>query len=559
MIVLSLDEVKCKLLVNFPYKTELIDKIKQFPGRVWKKPFWVLPLSQEMVQNVEVAFRPFGSVVKDDKLTNFLKTKSVEQKEVLQWKQEPHGLELIPGTQFHVPPFEHQKTGLSFIQRRLNFALFMEMGTGKTKVILDFLGNMYAGRSMRPTLIVAPVSVINNWQREAMIHQPGLKVVVAQGSQAKKLEALAAVKAGLAQLIVINYESLWRMEKEFSIPWFCMVLDESTRIKHRATQQAKAIIRLGKLAYRKYIMTGTPSPNNPLELFNQIRFLDESVFGSSWYAYRDRYAIMGGYGGYQVLGWKNLPELTKKLASVSYRVLKKDCLDLPEKIYKEYRIPMDPGQSKIYKELAEDLVTSVKGTDIVATVVLAKLTKLRQIACGFVYNPDGQALSLEKNPKLDQLEEILPEIGRNHKVVIWASFREEIAQLGRLCDKLKLPWVKLDGSISAKDRDQVVQDFQTKPHLKVFIGQQHSGGIGITLTAADYCVFFSNDYSHEIRVQAEDRLHRIGQKNQVTYIDLIVKGTLDSTIKRMLQQKANLAESLVPSQIENLVYDDNDI
>lgn len=555
MVVLSIDQVKCKLLVHFPYRLDFIELIKRFPGRVWKRPFWVLPLTQEMVQDVEQVFGRFDTVTKDDKLTAFLAGKREEQKEVLAWKQQDQ-LELIPGTKFHLEPYKHQKVGLALCQRRKNFGLFMEMGTGKTKVILDLLGNYYKdGQVKRPSLIVAPVAVINNWKREATLNQPHLRVVVAQGTQGKKLLAMDQVKQGLADVVVINYESLWRLAEDFSIEWFAMVLDESTRIKHRGTQQAKAIIKLGRAASRKYIMTGTPAPNSPLELYNQIRFLDESVFGSSWYAFRDRYAIMGGYGGYQVLGWKNLPELTQKLASISYRVLKKDCLDLPEKVYKEYRMPMEKDQAKFYKELADDLITTIAGTDIVATVVLAKLTKLRQIASGFVYRDDGATINLDKNPKLDQLETLLQEIAPRHKVVIWTSFREELTLVSAICSKLGLKWVKLDGTVNAKERDNVVQTFQTDETVRVFIGQQHAGGIGITLTAADYCIFFSNDYSHEIRVQAEDRLHRIGQRNQVTYVDLIMKGTLDSTIRRMLTNKEQLAASIVPTKITELLYD----
>lgn len=555
MVVLSIDQVKCKLLVHFPYRLDFIELIKRFPGRVWKRPFWVLPLTQEMVQDVEQVFGRFDTVTKDDKLTAFLARKREEQKEVLAWKQQDQ-LELIPGTKFHLEPYKHQKVGLALCQRRKNFGLFMEMGTGKTKVILDLLGNYYKdGQVKRPSLIVAPVAVINNWKREATLNQPHLRVVVAQGTQGKKLLAMDQVKQGLADVVVINYESLWRLAEDFSIEWFAMVLDESTRIKHRGTQQAKAIIKLGRAASRKYIMTGTPAPNSPLELYNQIRFLDESVFGSSWYAFRDRYAIMGGYGGYQVLGWKNLPELTQKLASISYRVLKKDCLDLPEKVYKEYRMPMEKDQAKFYKELADDLITTIAGTDIVATVVLAKLTKLRQIASGFVYRDDGATINLDKNPKLDQLEILLQEIAPRHKVVIWTSFREELTLVSAICSKLGLKWVKLDGTINAKERDNVVQNFQNDETVRVFIGQQHAGGIGITLTAADYCIFFSNDYSHEIRVQAEDRLHRIGQRNQVTYVDLIMKGTLDSTIRRMLTNKEQLAASIVPTKITELLYD----
>ena len=561
MVVLTLDRTKTKLAISFPYRQDLVDRIKLFPGRVWKRPFWLLPLNEQQVKDVEAAFKELDNVAKGQDLLDHLAKRNIENKQVLAWKQQGNSPELTKGTIFHTTPYEHQKKGLAFCQALEKFGLFMEMGTGKTKIILDLLGNYYKGNiNWPPSLIVCPVSVMENWRLEALKHQPNLKVVVAQGTREQKLKTLRLIETKQAQIIVINYESLWRLVSQFAlIPWWATVLDESTKIKHRATQQAKAVMKLGQRSMRRYILTGTPAPNNPLELFNQIKFLDPTIFGHSWYVFRDRYAIMGGYGNYQVLGWKNLPELTQKLGLISYRVMKKDCLDLPEKVYVEHRIKMTDEQSKVYKELAEDLVTSIKGVDVVASVVLAKLTKLRQLTSGFVYKTDKTSIRLDQNPKLDQLKEILESITESHKVVIWTSFRDEVEQITDLCKSLNLKSIKLDGSVPGHLRGEVVRNFQEDPNIKIFIGQQHAGGLGITLTAADYCIFYSNDYSYEIRAQAEDRLHRIGQKNQVTYIDLIMKGTLDATIKRMLAQKANLASSLVPSKLEELLFDQDEL
>lgn len=559
MTRLFLDPIRPRLLVQFDYRLDLVELIKKIPGRRWQRPYWVLPLTEQTVSDVELLFKPHGPVYKDPKLEQFLINKTVSDNQVLEWKQDDTALQLIPGTKFHIEPFKHQKVALALCQRRPFFALFMEMGTGKTKVIVDLLGNYYRDTSgLPPTVVVGPVAVINNWKRECATNQPHLRVAVAQGSQAKKLEAVQLAKNGLVDILVINYESFWRLAEELMFPMFAIVLDESTKIKHRATKQAKAIIKVSTRAARRYILTGTPTPNSPMELFNQVRFLDPTVFGASWYGFRDRYAIMGGYGGHEVLGWKNLDELTRKLAAISYRVMKKDCLDLPEKIFKEYRIPMDAAQAKIYKEMAQDLVTTIKGSEIMATVVLAKLTKLRQLASGFCYDDMGKAIPLDTNPKLNQLEQILPEISKGHKVVIWTSFREEMSMIGALCEKLKLGWARYDGTLDAKTRDAVVQEFQDPTgRYQIFVGQQHAGGLGITLTAADYCIFFSNDYSSEIRLQAEDRLHRIGQRNPVTYIDLITKGTVDSVIKRMLTQKVNLQEQILKHRfVEELQEDD---
>ena len=441
-------------------------------------------------------------------------------------------LGLYPFYDMHVPGFEN------YLANGI-----VNHNTGKTKCIVDMVGNQ---KLPGPVLVVCPVSVMENWKIEFEKNQPHIHAEVYK--KKKQINPLSNV-------FVINYESAWRIVDELAkVKWGMIVLDESTKIKHRGTKQAKAILKLGSQIPRRYIMTGTPMPNNPLELFNQIRFLDPTVFGHNWYAFRDRYAIMGGYQGHEIRGWKNLDELSRKLSGISYRVLKKDCLDLPEKVYKEYRLEMDAVQKKHYDELAKDLVTEIQGSKIVATVVLSKLMKLRQITSGFVYDEKGESKCLEKNPKLLQLKEILLEILPRHKVVVWASFRQEMIMLGNLMDSLDVKYVALDGSVPQEKRQSVVAQFQTDPQTMVFLGQQHAGGLGITLTAGSYCVFFSNDYSPEIRLQAEDRLHRIGQKNTVTYVDLIIKSSIDTSIRRMLKSKQDLAAQVTSVNLQEVVY-----
>lgn len=558
MVTLTLGPDNTKLAIRpTGYNVEVNEMMKHVIGKRWVKHLgcWLAPLSNESLQTIKALLSQVTGVTVDQRLDSLIAQQEKRASCVIELKSSVEQLELPADFTVTTKPFNHQKTAIALGLQNKAFAYFMEMGTGKTKVMLDLIG-YYLPKTRdlgRPALIVCPVSVMHNWKKQAKIHRPELEVVVLDGSTEEK-ELLLLRKA---DIYVINYESAWRIyDALLRIKWGFMVLDESTRIKNRATKQAKAIIKLGTVASRRYILTGTPSPNSPLELFNQIKFLDSNIFGNNWYFYRDRYCLMGGFGGYQILGFKNLEELSKKISGISYRVLKSECLDLPDKVFKQYRLPMSEDQERAYKELAEDLVTTVGTTEIRTEVVLAKLTKLRQIASGFAYLPDGTSHRFESE-KIKKLKEILEEHSGRHKFVIWATFQEEIAILNELLQEMNIKFVALGDAATRHIR---VQQFQEDPNVRVFISNQRSGGIGIDLFAADYCVFFSNDYSPEIRLQAEDRLHRIGQHNHVTYIDLISKATIDSTILRMLSNKQDLSNQIMSGKIryKEIIHGDDD-
>lgn len=561
MVTITISQDQTKLAIKpHSYEAEVNRLMQLVQGKRWYKPWgcWLAPLSKQSIDNIQMLLSQVTDVRIDQKVADHISKQEDRAKSVVDIKTRQNEDVTLPSDlTFITTPMKHQRTALSLGLRNKSFAYFMEMGTGKTKVILDLIG-YYLTKTRelnRPALVVCPVSVMYNWERQVKIHRPDVKVRILSGSGLNK-------KLGLqvdADLFVVNYESVWRIYDSLKeIKWGFMVLDESTRIKNRATKQAKAILKLGESASRRYILTGTPSPNSPLELFNQIKFLDRTIFGDNWYFYRDRYCIMGGYGGYQVLGFKNLEELSKKISGISYRVLKSECLDLPDKIYKQYRLPMTEKQAKAYKELSEELVTEIAGTEIRTEVVLAKLTKLRQIASGFIYL-DAEKTHNFENAKIEKLKELLIEHSKTHKFVIWTSFLEEFKLIERVLSELNISFKSLLSSMGAQERQANMNAFQEDPNVRVFLSNQRSGGIGIDLFAADYCIFFSNDYSPEIRLQAEDRLHRIGQHNHVTYIDLISKASIDSTILRMLNQKQDLSNQIMSGKIrlKEIVYGDD--
>ncbi len=551
MVKVGLAPDNASLLIRFAYHPGLVELTKQLPGRRFHRGLggWLVPLTRELVEELPARY-PGVTVEVEEPVKCRLRRLAEDErltKELKEYKGEvklPQEM-VFPTTQ----PMSQQKVGLSLFVQRPLFAYLMEMGTGKTFIILGGLAWLKQHQLLRPSLVVAPASVLSVWEDEARKHQPGLKVCVLKGSVTQRVAQLRAGYVAGVEVFVLNYEATWRMEETLlEIPWKCMVLDESTKIKSRTAKQSKTCVKLGKHVPRRYILTGTPIPNSPLELFTQFFFIDPAVLGHQFYAFRDRYAIMGGYQGYQVVSWKNLTELMGKINGHSYRVLKKDCLDLPEKTYTSVRLDLEEDQQVAYKQLAEELVTEVEDKQVTAAVLVTKLMKLREILAGWVKADDGTIKVFKKQAKLDALEDLIEALPPTGKMVIWCIFHEEMRLVSNLLTKLGhangVGYVMLSGETPMGTRGELVKQFQENPDCRFFVGQQKAGGLGITLTAAAYCVFMTNDYSPETRLQAEDRLHRIGQTNKVTYYDLVCKSTVDVTVVATLRRKQRLSDLL---------------
>lgn len=561
----DLDEQLRKVIVAAPARYYQAPWERQKTIGLWKFPIsldWFTLVTTSLGDRLEIlpAAAKFMEKMKDDlQLGELIHSGKLN-------------LTLPPDLPLVTKPFHHQEQALALLLRRKVFGLFMDMGTGKTKVLLDLCAclkkeELAKGNVFKPFLVIAPLSVVDVWKRQAAVHQPSLKVHVLSGSSAERDQQARDIRVyGGADIIVVNYESSWRISELKYFSYTAMVLDEATRIKQRSAKQAKGALALGRLADRRYILTGTPMPNNPLELWNQLRFLDPTILGDSFYLFRDMYAVMGGYGRHEVVGWKNLDDLSRKLSRISYTVKKSECLDLPPKTYTEYRVDLPKDWAVSYTRMARDLVAEIQGTTISVEALLAKLTKLRQMASGFVYAPDTEELVLKlplyQNPKIFQLVDLLQMwLSQNHKCVIWGIFKEELNLIESALKEI-LPgggWVRLDGSVPQEKRADLIEKFQTDPKCMVFVGQQRAGGLGITLTAGKYCVFFSNDYSPEIRLQCEDRLHRIGQNSAVTYVDIIAKKTIDGVICQMLKNKQKLTAIVERHGLKGVVHGDENI
>src|SRR5690606_25241730 len=298
-----------------------------------------------------------------------------------------------------------------------------------------------------------------------------------------------------------------------------IICDESQRIKTPGAKQSKALHRLGKLAKYRLILTGTPVTQSPLDFFSQYKFLEPSIFGDSYYAFKARYAIeqpIGNTGGKKVIGYRNVAELVKKAHSVAIRVTKAEALDLPEQIDQVLYATLEPPAMKLYNQMTRESFAELSEEKVItATNVLAKLLRLSQMVGGFV--GEGGEVQQVSKAKMSLLEEVLDDLltaGKN--VVIFARLLPEIRAILADLERRPIDYAWITGEVSQSERGQAVERFQTDDNCRVFVAQLQTAGLGITLTAADTAIFYSLDYSYANYEQCRARIHRIGQRNTCT-------------------------------------------
>ena len=432
------------------------------------------------------------------------------------------------------------------MRKSKSVALLAEMGTGKTLISIGIAGALFQKGEIQRLLIVAPLSIVSVWDEEfSKFADFDYQLAVLEGSTKKKFDILNHMEGTGLQVAVINYESAWRLEDVLH-KWKpdMIICDESTRIKNPQAKQSKAMHRLGKTSKHNLILTGTPVTNNPLDFFSQYKFLDESIFGSSYYAFRARYAVMGGYGNHSVVGYKNLPELTEKAHSIAYRITKKDALDLPEQVDVIRHLQLEPKAMEIYKGIESECYAELMQGEVKVTNVLTKLLRTSQVTGGFIRDDLSGVVQEVSTVKLDALKEIIDDcIDAGKKLVVFARFIPEIDAIESMLKKNKIQYALIKGDV--KDRQAEVDKFQNDEQVKVFVGQIQTTGMGLTLTKADTAVFYSLDFNYSNYEQARARIHRIGQKNNCTYIHLICQRTIDEKVMSALQNKKSIADLVV--------------
>lgn len=455
--------------------------------------------------------------------------------------------------------FQHQVRGynmalINFTLRR-GFGFLFEMGCGKTLTAIAVAGTLYSERKINKLLVVAPTSVCSVWPEDfgKFADFPHLeKIMLGTKSQRlKQLKELESFPCEALKVAVINYESVWRddiFDKLVEFNADMIICDESQRIKTHDAQQSKAMHQLGDLARYKLILSGTPVQNNAVDLYSQYRFLDPTVFGNNFYKFRNRFCVMGGFNRRQIVNYKDLDLLIKKEHSIAYRVTKKEALDLPEQTFETRYITLTPSEKKLYNTLKKESATELaNGETISASTVLTKLLRLQQFTGGFVIADGEEKPHQIGSGKINALEDIVDDyvIDGGKKLVIFARFRAELDLIQNLLDKKKLKYGVIYGDIKLSDRGEIVKDFQENEETKVFLAQIDTAGLGITLTAADTCVYYSVNFNYAAYSQSLARIHRIGQRNTCTYIHLTTKGTVDELIMKALHKKEDLAKTIV--------------
>ncbi len=453
-------------------------------------------------------------------------------------------------------PYEHQIKAFAFVCGLFGIfnvpyysrgaALLMEMGCGKTITSIAVAGVLYQFGKINRILIVAPLSILGVWDEEfEKFADFPYTLTVLKGSSSKKKEQLEELSDKGLQIVVVNYESAWRLERELlRYNADLIIADEGHKIKSAQTSVSKSMHTLGDRARYRMLLTGTLITNKEIDVFSQYRFINSDIFGTSFYAFRNRYFDMVGYGNHTPVFRKYLREdFLKKMHSVAYRVTKAECLDLPEITEEVRTVELEPKAMKLYSNLEKEFYTQMAGSEVSAVNVLTRLLRLSQITGGHLTDDEGDDTAVS-TAKLDALSDIVDSaVAEGKKLVVMARFIPELNDIQELLEKKCVGYAVVRGGV--KNRDEEIRRFQEDDDCRVFVGQIAAAGLGITLTAASTMAFYSLDYSMSNFEQAKARIHRVSQKENCLYIYLIAKNTVDRKVLRSLRNKVDLAKLLV--------------
>ena len=473
---------------------------------------------------------------------------------------------------FKMPPYEHQLTALRKGWNLDEFAYFMDMGTGKSKVLIDNFSVLYDKGYIGGVLIIAPKGVYRNWSsNEIPTHMPDhvlADICIWQPNHTQKFlttwkklfEDNYNLKIFLMNIEAFSTRKGVEVAEKFLLAHSTlMAIDESTTIKSKNAKHTKSIVKLGKMAKYRRIMTGSPITKSPMDLYTQCEFLNPELLGhKSFYSFQYEYAIikrrnLGSYSFNQIVGYKNLKELNGLLDNFSYRVRKQDCLDLPDKVYTKRVVELTPEQARMYSDLKKIALGICEEGTVTPTTILTQLLRLQQVCSGHVKLDDG-AIKTFSSAKIKELEAVIEEI--DGKAIIWANFTHDIESIVELLTKMygEDSVVSYYGATSTDQRDYAMSSFQNPDSLvRFFVGQPRTGGYGLTLTQASTVIYYSNSYDLEVRLQSEDRAHRIGQVNKVTYIDIIAEKTVDEKVLQALRSKIDIASVVLQENVTDWI------
>ena len=527
------------LYVSFPYDNQIVETIRSFSSRFWNKDTkeWELP------------FKYFADVI--DKLSAY--EFDINGPYIPTEKKKT---EIPAGFEFKTEPFQHQIDGFNYGLENDRWLLGDEQGLGKTKQVIDIAVAKKLAKGYKHCLIICGVNGLKwNWVNEVKTHSnedayilgqrvKGHKVVI--GSNEDKYADLKRIEANSSYFIITNVETLRSEKISSKIAKYCatdvfgiVAIDEIHKCKNPSSQQGKGILKLQPEC--RIAMTGTPLMNTPLDLYIILKWLGYEKH--AFYAFKKHYCNMGGFGGYEIIGYKNLNELQEQLDDIMLRRLKEDVLDLPEKTPITEYVEMTPKQAQIYAEVTAEIKANIDNIKM-ANNPLAELIRMRQ-ATGYTGILSSK---IKESAKLDRMEELVEEAVQNgKKVVIFSNWTQ---MTGAICDRLRTKYGigLITGETLDSNRQTVVQMFQDGK-LDVMVGTIGAMGTGLTLTAGTVEIFIDEPWNKALKDQAEDRCHRVGTKENVTIYTLICKGTIDERINELVEKKGAMADALVDGKI----------
>lgn len=466
--------------------------------------------------------------------------------------------------------WQHQKVAINAGLTLRDLGLFMDMGTGKSRTIIEILRRKYAAANrVRRTLIFCPIIVCENWKKEFGMYSkiPQGDIVVLSGSGKRRLMSLVkelGQDLKKNKIIITNYETV-EMNDVFNalLQWQpeIMVCDESQKLKNPDSIRAKKVVQLADITESNYILTGTPILNSSQDIFMQFRVLDRGdTFGKNFYTFRHLYfedenAGRKGTQGY-FPKWSPKPftfgELQDKISAKAIRVLKSECLDLPPLVRQDVYCEMNADQSRMYKEMAREYITWLTSKHnepraVVAQLAVTKALRLQQLVTGFVKDEIGTVHRLDNVPRLKVLKDLLVDLTPQHKVIVWANFKENYLMIAELCRSLGINYREIHGDIAHAVREKNMNNFRHDDSVRVMIANQSAAGVGVNLVEASYSIYYSKNFSLEADLQSEARNYRGGSEihEKVTRIDIITRGTIDELVSEALVNKQSIADSIL--------------
>ena len=573
------------LAITFPYDPVAVEMIKGLPQRRWNKTAkrWECKPSYSNMKYLRGTFPEARWDAESCAL--WVEAEIMSSKRDVIAAGEVN-FDALKGVLFKKPPMKHQMKALLLARDMPYFAYLMDQGTGKTKTTIDDAAHNWREDRIDAMLVISPNSVKTNWvmaechkthpsDMDAIEdHMPDDVPVVkgvwissanAQERQEWELfekrinEAAASPRSSLVLLSVnvdaLNVGRCFEFLQAFVDTFRTMlVVDEATKIAKRGSKRTKAAMKLRSACPVARVLTGTPVTKSPMNAFSIFGFLHEDILGfGNFYSFRNRYCVMGGYMGKQVLNYRNMDQLADSIASCSFRVLKRDCLDLPPQVYLKRRVTLSPPQAKAYAQMVAEMKAEWKDDEIEAPIVLTQLLRLQEIVGGYlpIITPEGDRVGVhelvapEKNPKFTEVLNIIEDA--DEKFVVWSRFIPEIEAIGKLLTEKGYKIGMFYGATPERERT-IMRKQMLRGELDGIVGNPAAGGLGIDeFKVAPLSIYLSNSFDTEARVQSEDRQHRFGSDmhDKITYWDIMAPNTVDVKIIRTMRNNVEVATAVM--------------